>query len=83
MVQKDEPKVLLAATGNIALEEQNAVDQAVVNATEYSPAQCAKTTFTEEELNADMREAITTNEDVGRYVGYGRKDISKGGGLNL
>lgn len=83
MVQKDEPKVLLAATGNIALEEQNAVDQAVVNVTEYSPAQCAKTTFTEEELNADMREAITTNEDVGRYVGYGRKDISKGGGLNL
>ncbi len=30
-----------------------------------------------------MRKAITTNEDVGRYVGYGRKDIVKDGGLNL
>jgi len=26
---------------------------------------------------------VITNEDVGRYVGYGWKDITKGGGLNL
>jgi len=59
------------------------VDQIVVETTNYSPETCAVTTFTEEELNVNLRKAVTTNEDVGRYIGYGRKDISKGGGLNL
>jgi len=54
------------------------VDQIVVETANYSPSECAETTFTQEELNANLRKAITTNEDVGRYIGYGRKDISKG-----
>lgn len=83
LVQKDEPKVLLAATGTVALDIQNAVDKQVVETTTYTPEQCAEITYTDEELKENMKTAVVTNEDVGRYVGYGRKDISKGNGLNL
>jgi len=74
---------LLAATNTTALAEQNAVDQQVINTTNLSPEQCKQTTFTKEELSGDIRKAISTNEDVGRYVGYGWKEIDKGAGLNL
>lgn len=79
----DQPKLLLAVADTTALAEQNTVDQVVVNSANLSPDQCKQTTFTKEELSSGMRKAISTNEDVGRYVGYGRKEISKGGGLNL
>ena len=75
--------ILLAATDTTALAEQTAVDQTIVNSATLSPEQCKQTTFTKEELTAGTKKAVTTNEDVGRYVGYGWKDITKGGGLNL
>ena len=31
----------------------------------------------EEELKKDLRKAVAGNEDVGRYVGYGWKEIVK------
>ena len=83
LVQKANPKILLAVTDATALAEQTAVDQQVVDTTAYTPEQCKQTTFTKEELNADIRKAVTTNEDVWRYVGYGWKEIGKGGWLNL
>lgn len=75
--------ILLSANDTAALAEQTAIDKEIINTAVLSPAQCKQTTFTEEELSGDLRQAITSNEDVGRYVGYGWKDISKGGGLNL
>lgn len=78
LVKNDSPKVALAATDVVALDAQTVVDQEIINATVLSPAQCKETTFTTEELNRNVRAAITTNEDVGRYVGYGRKEITKG-----
>jgi hypothetical protein len=74
---------LLAATDTAVLAEQTAVDATVVNTAVLTPDQCKTTTFTKEELSGGLRPAIAGNEDVGRYVGYGWKDISKGGGLNL
>lgn len=74
---------MLATTDTTALAEQTATDQQIVNDANLTPEQCQQTTFTEEELTAGMKKAVVTNEDVGRYVGYGRKEISKGGGLNL
>ena len=64
MVQKANPKILLAVTDATAIAEQTAVDQQVVDTTAYTPEQCKQTTFTKEELNADIRKAVTTNEDV-------------------
>jgi len=75
--------ILLAATDTTALAQQNAIDQAVVNTAVLSPEQCKQTTFTKEELSANIKKAVAGNEDVGRYVGYGWKEIDKGGGLNL
>ena len=83
LVQKDTPKILLAATDTTGLAEQTIVDQTIINTTPLSLEQCKQTTFTKEELSGDIRKAVTTNEDVGRYVGYGWKEITKGGWLNL
>lgn len=81
--KEHQSKIFLAATDVTALAEQNAVDQTVLNTSALTPEQCMQTSYTQEELQADVKKAITTNEDVGRYVGYGRKDITKDGGLNL
>lgn len=83
MVKQDTPKILVAAVDTQALAAQTRVDQVIVNSTVLSPEQCAQTIFTPEELSGGLSKAPVGNEDVGRYVGYGRKDISKGGGLNL
>jgi hypothetical protein len=83
LLGKQETKVLLAVTDTKALTQQTAVDKTILAATNLSPEQCKQTTFTKEELQADVKKAVTSNEDVGRYVGYGWKEISKGGGLNL
>ncbi len=77
------PKTLLAATDATAVAEQTVVDQAAIAASITSPAQCKQTTFTAEELSGGLKTAVSTNEDVGRYVGYGRKEITKGGWLSL
>ncbi len=83
LIQNNQKKILLAATDTTALTVQTAVDQKVMDSTIVTPAQCKQTTFTKEELAGWMRKAVAWNEDVGRYVGYGWKEITKGGGLNL
>ncbi len=83
LVQQDTPKILLAATDTTGLIDQTIVDQTVINTTVLSLEQCKQTTFTAEELSGDLRKAIAWNEDVWRYVGYGWKEITKGGWLNL
>jgi len=83
LLNKNQTPTLLAAADTTVLAEQTAVDKEIINTAILSPQQCKQTTFTEEELQSNLKIAISTNEDIGRYVGYGRKDISKGGGLNL
>jgi hypothetical protein len=78
LVQKDSPKITLAAADITTLATQNTVDKTIINTAVLSPEQCKQTTFTKEELSGGMRKAISSNEDVGRYVGYGWKDISRG-----
>jgi len=82
LIQKQTP-VFLATADAEELDIQTTVDKALLHSTNLSPEQCAVIEFTQEDLKAGMREAVVTNEDVGRYVGYGRKDIRKGGGINL
>lgn len=77
LVQKEFPKTLLAATDAVAVTEQTAVDKQVINTTNLAPEQCVEITFTQEDLSGGMRKAVVTNEDVGRYVGYGWKEITK------
>jgi len=69
--------ILLAATDTKALALQTAVDATVVNTSTLSLDQCKQTTFTPEELSGGTKKAVVTNEDVGRYVGYGWKEIDK------
>ena len=65
-----EDAVLLATADAEELDIQNNIDKQILDTTNYSPEQCAVVEFTEDELKEGMRESITTNEDVGRYVGY-------------
>ena len=83
LVEKTTTKPLLAVTDTTALTTQTAIDKNVVNTAILTPEQCKQTTCTKEELSGGTKKAIAGNEDVGRYVGYGWKEITKGGGLNL
>ncbi len=84
LVQNTSPsKPLLAATNTTGLAAQTVIDKAVLNTSDLSLVQCKQTPFTKTDLQATVKKAIVTNEDVGRYVGYGRKEITKGDGLNL
>jgi hypothetical protein len=67
-VQKDTAKVLLAATDTTALTQQTNVDTTLINNAILTPEQCKQTTFTKDELSGNLRKAISSNEDVGRYV---------------
>lgn len=78
-----QPKLLLAATDTTVLSTQTAIDTAVINSSDLSLEQCKQTKFSKEELQASVKKAVVTNEDVGRYVGYWWKEVTKGGGLNL
>jgi hypothetical protein len=78
LIQEKTP-VFLATADAEELDIQNTVDKTVLNSENLSPEQCTVIEFTEDDLKEGMREAIVTNEDVGRYVGYGRKDIKKSG----
>ena len=66
------PEVTLAQTNIDQQEKSN-----------LSLTECNTLSFNEEELNKDKKEAIVGNEDVGRYVGYGQKEFSKGKWLNI
>jgi len=59
------------------ISAQTTVDQN--NKSNLSPALCQQTSFSTGELDASIEKAVITNEDVGRYVGYGRKEIKKQG----
>jgi len=72
-----ESATLLATTEYEDIEQQNTIDYKVLSEKQLAPEECSVITFSETELEDGMREAIVTNEDVGRYVGYGRKDIRK------
>jgi hypothetical protein len=68
--------VLLATnTPQEVLTTQTTIDQS--KKTNLSPALCKQTSFSTGELDAGIEKAVVTNEDVGRYVGYGRKEIKK------
>ena len=75
--------MLLATADAEEMMIQTTTDQQIINTQQLSPEQCAVVEFTQKELEEETREAIVTNEDVGRYVGYGRKDIKRKGGMNL
>jgi hypothetical protein len=57
------------------ISAQTTIDQN--NKSNLSPALCQQTSFSTGELDASIEKAVVTNEDVGRYVGYGRKEIKK------
>ncbi|MFA5748226.1 MAG: hypothetical protein WC872_03900 [Candidatus Absconditabacterales bacterium] len=75
------------------LDSQNNIDKLALennsgnilnfgNESQISLDECKTTNFTKDELNKNLLKATVGNEDVGRYVGYGWKEISKGG-LNV
>ena len=83
---------LLAVTQDIkTLEGQNNIDLNAISwaaimptkGTAISVESCKIQNFTENDLEKNLRKAIGWNEDVWRYVWYGRKEIKKGGWLNL
>lgn len=74
--------VLLGTANSITwLNEQTIIDQVQKN--NLTLAQCNQLSFTKEELEKTTTKAISSNEDVGRYVGYGRKEINKSWWLNV
>jgi hypothetical protein len=79
----NQSKILLVATDTTALTQQNTVDQTIINTSNLSPDQCKQMTFTKKDLSENLKTMVSSNEDVGRYVWYGWKEISKWGGLNL
>lgn len=72
----------LALTEDVqTLEEQNMID--LVSLQDTSVDQCLNINYTEDELKKDLRKAVSSNEDVWRYVWYGRKEITKWKWLSL
>lgn len=63
------------------LKEQTIIDQQEKN--NLPPEVCNIVNFSEEELQKNKKEAIVWNEDVWRYVWYGRKEFNKGAWLNI
>ena len=76
-------KALLATTEDVqVLDAQTAVDQnalipELISANNSTVTSCQAQTFTKEELEKNVRKAVSGNEDVGRYVGYGWKEFTK------
>jgi len=64
-------KTLLASTASITgLSSQTQIDQTTLdqNTATLSVASCKTQTFSSGDLNKDLKVAVTSNEDVGRYV---------------
>ena len=78
MLKATTPKIALAVTDVAALTQQTAIDQVAIDASSLSLEECKQTTFSKAELSAGLRKAVSSNEDVGRYVGYGWKEITRG-----
>ena len=70
---------------SISLEEQNRIDTNYLNNSEWINKinfdQCKNLNYTADELSETMQKAPwdSMQEDVWRYIGYGRKDFSKTG----
>ncbi|MFZ2150417.1 MAG: hypothetical protein WAZ12_04565 [Candidatus Absconditicoccaceae bacterium] len=83
---------LLAVTEDIqTIEDQKDIDLSIVSGDSIIPIKlnsisldsCKTQNFTKDDLDKNLRDAVEGNEDVGRYVGYGWKEITKVKGLNL
>jgi len=68
LLVQQQDKVLLATADAEEIFGQTAIDKAVLNSTNLSLEQCTAIDFSEEDLQDGVREAVVTNEDVGRYV---------------
>lgn len=82
LVQNND-KVLLATADAEDIFGQTTIDKEVLATTNLSLEQCTVIDFSQDDLQEGMKKAVVTNEDVGRYVWYGRKDIRKWKWLNL
>lgn len=67
--------LLASNTNTEEINAQKEVDQTYKS--NLPPAVCKETKFSTEELEKSTQKAYTTNEDVGRYVWYGRKEIKQ------
>jgi hypothetical protein len=86
LLGKQEATTLLATTNDVTtLTDQTATDQAMVDQKSVSlyVQACKTQSFSSGDLNKDLKKAVSTNEDVGRYVGYGWKEVNKGSFLSL
>ncbi|MEI6673249.1 MAG: hypothetical protein WCL02_08290 [bacterium] len=54
----------MAATDTTALATQTAIDTVIINSSDLSLQQCKQTKFSKEELQASVKKAVVTNEDV-------------------
>lgn len=72
---------LLASTTPVTLQQQTQQDQIVLNTqTQFTDLEsCKIQTFSSGDLYTGLKSAISTNEDVGRYVGYGWKEFDRAG----
>ena len=73
--QIDTPDILLAQNdAEIAVTYQESLP-------EVSLAQCQQLTVSEDELEKNLITPPAQNENVGRYVGFGRHEFKKGNSL--
>ena len=84
--QTTQTKTLLAATDVSAISvDQTQTDQSAVDqqSASFSVSACKSQTFSSGDLYKNIKKAVVTNEDVGRYVWYGWKELTRGNGLSL
>lgn len=72
---------LAQATGTTTLETQSAIDTTTLleSTKDLTYEQCLKEENTTEELNSTKQKApgSAISEDIGRYVGYNRREFKK------
>ena len=86
LLGKQQPSVLLAsATPTTLLLKQTQTDQTTIdqNSASLSLASCKTQTFSSWDLHKDLKVAVMWNEDVGRYVWYGWKEMTDTNWLSL
>jgi len=70
--------IILATTETTTgITNQTIIDNQTL--TEITPSACSSMQFSDEELKQGMKNAVEGNEDVGRYVGYGRHTFENKG----
>jgi len=86
LLGKQQPSSLLASTTPMTLFlKQTQTDQATIdqNSSSLSLASCKTQTFSSWDLHKDLKVAVMGNEDVGRYVWYGWKELTDSNWLSL